>query len=95
MKIKSKHLLARRNEKKKGKDCIHRFNNVNESLKDRDYRYIHHQMLFVARQAKVFEESTRKVNKDAQNLMIHINKEFKGGNEHDLRRVSQESKKGG
>ncbi len=52
-------------------------------------------MLFVSRQAKVFEESARKVNKDAQNLMIHINKEFKGGNEHDLRRVSQESKKGG
>ncbi|MBQ6416625.1 MAG: hypothetical protein IJJ65_10295, partial [Butyrivibrio sp.] len=77
------------------KDCIHRFNNVNESLKDRDYRHIKHQMLFVSRQAKVFEESARKVNKDAQNLMIHINKEFKGGNEHDLRRVSQESKKGG
>lgn len=52
-------------------------------------------MLFVLRQAKVFEESARKVNKDAQNLMIHINKEFKGDNEHDLRRVSQESKKGG
>ena len=66
------------------KDCIHRFNNVNESLKDRDYRHIKHQMLFVSRQAKVFEESARKVNKDAQNIMIHINKEFKGGNEHDL-----------
>ena len=52
-------------------------------------------MLFVLRQAKVFEESARKVNKDAQNLMIHINKEFKGDNEHDLRRASQESKKGG
>ena len=52
-------------------------------------------MLFVSRQAKVFEESARKVNKDVQNLMIHINKEFKGGNEHDLRRVSQESEKGG
>lgn len=22
------------------KDCIHRFNNVNKSIKDRDYRYI-------------------------------------------------------
>jgi len=76
------------------KDCIHRFNNVNESLKDRDYRYIHHQMLFVAGQAKAFEESARKVNNDALNLMIHINKRFKGGNEHDLRRVGQESEAG-
>ena len=31
------------------KDCIYRFNNVNESLKDRDYRHIKHQMLFVSR----------------------------------------------
>ena len=78
----------------KGKDCIHRFNNVNESLKDRDFRHIKHQMLFVSRQAKVFEESAQKVNKDAQNLMIHMNeccnanpasiKQHKKGNSYSL-----------
>lgn len=76
------------------RDCIYRFDAVNESLKERDYRYINHQLLFATKQAKVFEEAAQRIHKDAQKLALNINQR-RGGNEHDIRRVSQESKKGG
>ena len=63
--------------------CIYRFNAVNESLKERDYRYIHHQLLFASKQAKTFEEAAQMVHKDAQKLALYINQR-RGGNEHDL-----------
>lgn len=56
------------------RECIRRFNNVLESLYDRDYRYLNHQLIFAARQTKEFEETAQKVHTDAVMLASCINK---------------------
>lgn len=64
-------------------DCIHRFNAVNECLRVKDYRYIHHQMIFAAQQTRIFEELAKKVHDDAQDLVIQISQTQRREN-HDL-----------
>ena len=54
------------------RDCIRRYNNLNESLKDKDYRYIKQQYSFALNQAKIFEESALKVQRDALDLELYI-----------------------
>ena len=66
-------------------NCLYRFNCVDESLKDRDFRYLNNQVIFATRQMKVFDELVQKVRGDALDLAIFTNQGmYKGENEHDL-----------